>query len=545
MLRLRLKLLVRALSPRWSADGRRNWLVIGIFLIFVALTSRISTELFETLRLTPEIGPALAFRVVSMANLSFCLMLIFSSIVSAAMVLYMNPENDLLFAMPISRVRIFAVRYLESMSATGWMVFLFGTPIAVGLGRSFIAGWEYVVVAALSLLGLIVLPTAFGVFLLCLSFVWIPRHRVKSLSFMVAALAAYWVVTVASRVDIGILFQMEFDPALQMSAMLAAIELPSHPYTPDTLAAQAMSAMAKGEALESLKKLGLLWVESAAGLGVLMGISYPLFWHGWTRNEQRGIRTGSLMAFSLAPFKRSVFFTLCLKDLKFLCRNITEWTQMLVLLTLIFVQLVNIRDLPLDQAYLKNFVSFVNLAVSVLLVLAVSVRLVYPTFSLEGPNAYVLKSMPLTSRQILRAKFWTNLIPLAILSQLLLYLTNRQTGVGIFFFIFSHGVSFLQTIVIVHLALYASLAWPPQGHSSLERAAGSTGGLLLMILGSLYIVGCVAYFTAPIYRILLMVEFTPAALSKPLLASYVIFFLVHVALCAMLGRLSERRFAAL
>lgn len=539
MWRLRLKLLMRMLSPARSSEGRRNWLVVGIFLVFVLLTSRISTDLFDTLRLTPEIGTALTFRIVAMTNMSFCLMLIFSSIVSAALILFSNPENEFLFSLPISSPRLFVLRFLETMAASGWMVFLFGTPIAVGLGRSFVAGWEYVLVAGLSLLGLTVLPTALGATILCAAFVWIPRHRAKALTFFLGAMAAYAFVAFASRVDIGILFKMEFDPALHLNAILAAIEIPSHPYTPDTLAAQAMASIVRGDAAAAWKKLGFLWGENALGLTVLMAISYPLFLKGWPKTEQREVRLIPLVPFSAVPVRNRPFLSLGLKDLKFLSRNITEWSQLLVLVTLIFVQVVNIRDLPLDQVYLRNFVSFVNLAVSGLLVVAVSVRFVYPTFLFEGQNAYLLKTMPLSEGSIIQSKLWTNAIPLLLMSQLLLFITNQQTGVSLFFFIFSHTVSALQTFAIVMLAIHLALAWPPQSQSSIERAAGSTGGLLFMILGSMYVAACIAFFTAPIYKLLLSIPLS-MQLLKPLLLAFFLFFLAHLLYYLVWMRLSKK-----
>lgn len=526
MWRLRFKLLRKLLSPRGDSESRRNWLVIGIFIFFIILTSRVATQLFDTLRLTPEIGFALTFRVVAIANLSFCMMLIFSSIVSAAIVLFSNPENEFLFSLPITQRKVFALRYVESMAATGWMVFLFGTPIAIGLGRSFVASWEYVIVSALSLLGLIILPTAVGVFLLICAFVWIPRHRAKALTFILTAMVAYVFVSIASRVDIGILFKMEFDPAQHLNAILSAIEIPSHPYTPDTLAAQAMASMVRGEEIEAWRKLGFLWAESVVGLLILMTAAYPLFLKGWEKNEQQEIRVRSFIPFSTGPVRHNPFLSLCLKDLKFFFRNITEWSQILVLLTLIFVQIVNIRDLPLDQVYLKNFVSFVNLAISGLLVVAICVRFVYPTFSFEGQGAYLLKTMPLSSRTILRSKFWTYSIPPFVLSQILLYFTNHQTGVSTFFLIFSHSVSAIQTFTIVMLAMHAALVWPPQSRSSLERAAGSTGGLLFMIVGSLYIAACIAFFTAPIYKLMLSIPLS-RELARPLILSFCIFLFAH------------------
>lgn len=512
--------------------------VVALFAFFVVLTSRVSTQLFDTLRLTPEIGTALVFRVVAMAHLSFCIMLTFSSLVSGALILYSNPESDLLFSLPIPPRKLFAVQFIECMAATGWMVFLFGTPIAVGLGRSFILGWDYIVVAVLALLGLTVLPTALGVTLLCATYATLPRHRLKTLALVLALLGSYVTIDFAGRIDIGVLFSMEFD-TFQMGAILKSIEVPTHPYTPDTLSAQAIACMARGDIGGAWLNLGILWLANSLGLVILMTLSYPLFLRGWRSQADAQVKVATLIKFSAAWPRRSPALTLCLKDFKFLHRDIAEWSQMLVLLTLIFIHIINIRDLPLDQAYLINFVSFVNLTVSGLLIVAVSVRFVYPTFSLEGESAYLLKTLPIRPRVILRAKFWTHALLLLVLSQSLLFIANSQTGVSTFFAVFSHAVNAVQTLAIVGLALWAALVMPPRSQSSLERAAGSTGGLLFMILGSLYIAGTIAYFSAPIYKQMLTVPLS-AVYLKPILVLSGIYFGLHGLVYLVWRQLSVR-----
>ena len=135
--------------------------------------------------------------------------------------------------------------------------------------------------------------------------------------------------------------------------------------------------------------------------------------------------------------------------------------------------------------------------------------------------------MPITAETVIRAKFYTNLIPLVCLSQALLLISNIQTDASAFFFLFSHVICFFQTIAIVMMALYASLAAPPHSQSSLERAAGSTGGLLFMMGGSLYILGTVSYFTAPIYRALLMRSFS-SEFEETILVLFILFVATHV-----------------
>lgn len=541
MFLLRLKLLLRLFSWRSGPQGRANLFILFLFAIFVMLTSNKAAMLFDTLRSAPEVGEALSFRVVAMANLTFMVMLVFSALVSGAMILYFNPENDLLYSLPMSERRIFNQRFIESMAAAAWMVFLFGTPIASGLGRSFYAGWDYVLLAGLALLGLTIPPTALGALVLCLTFVVVPRHRAKTLLLALGVLVAFTLVHFSARIDIGTLFDMEIDPYAKMSAVLKAIEIPTHPLSPDSLAAQSLAHMVRGYPGEAWKTLGILWAQGLAALAVGLVIGFPLYRIGRRRTIERAATLTPFIRFDHDFLRRRPWLALCLKDLKYFFRDVTQWSQVLILLGLIFVHIINIRDLPLDEIYLRNAVAFVNLIVVGLLISAISVRFVYPSFSLEGDGMYVLRAAPLSAAHILRAKFWANAAPLIVIGQSVLAVANAQAGVSWFFSLFSHLVTLIMTAAIVWAALWIGLVLPPSSRSSVERAAGSTGGILLMILSAAYVIASATAFATPLYRALLRFVLDDKFMA-PVALMVVVFAALHVAVLIPLTRHAARKF---
>ena len=122
---------------------------------------------------------------------------------------------------------------------------------------------------------------------------------------------------------------------------------------------------------------------------------------------------------------------LVLKDFKSFFRDTTQWSQLILLTALVIVYLYNFRVLPLDKTplptfFLQNLVSFLNMALAGFVLSAVSVRFVFPAVSLEGLSFWTIRSSPLSPRTFLWGKFWTSLIPLLILAEILPAFGERE-----------------------------------------------------------------------------------------------------------------------
>jgi ABC-2 type transport system permease protein len=96
-----------------------------------------------------------------------------------------------------------------------------------------------------------------------------------------------------------------------------------------------------------------------------------------------------------------------------------------LLLALIIVYLYSFKLLPLERAampsfYLQNLISFLNLGMVGFVTSAVAVRFVFPAVSLEGAAFWIIRSAPLTISDFLWAKFWSSLLPLLVLAEILI-----------------------------------------------------------------------------------------------------------------------------
>ena len=102
------------------------------------------------------------------------------------------------------------------------------------------------------------------------------------------------------------------------------------------------------------------------------------------RRARRGSRASSCSSGSRACCRcRRCHRHLLLKDLKIFLRDVSQWSQLLLLLALVLVYLYNFRVLDLDKipymsGMIKNVYAFVNLAMAGLVMSTVCARFVFP-----------------------------------------------------------------------------------------------------------------------------------------------------------------------
>src|SRR5205807_9578870 len=88
---------------------------------------------------------------------------------------------------------------------------------------------------------------------------------------------------------------------------------------------------------------------------------------------------------------------LLIKDLKVFLRDVSQWSQLLLLLALVLVYLYNFRVLDLQRipylsGVVKNVYAFVNLAMAGLVMATLCARFVFPAVSSEGGAFWIIRT---------------------------------------------------------------------------------------------------------------------------------------------------------
>src|SRR6185312_11044390 len=184
-------------------------------------------------------------------------------------------------------------------------------------------------------------------------------------------------------------------------------------------------------------------------------------------------------------------------------RDTTQWSQLILLVVLVVVYVLNIRFLPLRgdgiTFFLANIVPFLNLVLAGFVLASIAARFIFPGVSLEGRTFWLLRSSPMSMRELLWSKFWVGTLPLLLLALAIVGLTDVLLEVSGFMMAVSVFSITLLTLAIAGLALGFGTMFPQFETENAAQIPTSFGGLVFMMT-SVALIGAVVMLEArPVY----------------------------------------------
>ena len=174
---------------------------------------------------------------------------------------------------------------------------------------------------------------------------------------------------------------------------------------------------------------------------------------------------------------RSCAGHLLVKDVKVFLRDVTQWSQLLLLLALVVVYLYNFQVLDLDRipymaGFIKNFYAFLNLGLAAFVMATVAARFVFPAVSAEGAAFWIIRTAPITYRDFLWSKFWSGLVPLLLMSVTLTVVANEFLAVAPFLKVVTAAGITLMSFALVGLATGLGARYPRFSADNASQVAG-------------------------------------------------------------------------
>jgi ABC-2 type transport system permease protein len=488
------------------------------FWVFTFLVFRKVLVYFHSVEL---FGDLLNYRLLSMMLLTFFSILLFSNLISSLSTFFLSEDLNLILSRPVPLDDLYYARFTETLVYSSWMVLLFALPVFLAYGWVYGAPWKYYAVLLGGLGPFLLIPAALGVLLAMVLVNIFPARRTKDILFL---LTLFLVV--------GIYFLFRFlqperlvnpDSFASLVEYMTALNAPSWPFSPSFWFAESMIPFLQSAPTQAWFYLACLW--STAGALVVIGSwgSRALFISGWTKSQEaRKVYLVRLPLFNrllqgLSHFLRPFPRALVIKDWKTFFRDTSQWSQLILLMALVVVYLYNFSVLPLDRTpmpsfFLQNLVSFLNLGLAGFVLSAVAGRFVFPAVSQEGFSFWIIRSSPVDLRTFLWSKFWTGLVPLLLLAEALIFLSNWLLKATPFLMILSAVTIFFMTFGIVGLAVGLGAIYPRFRLENAARMAWGFGGAIFMILSMIFIGVLVALEAWPVY-ILFMAGFQDRSLS--------------------------------
>lgn len=549
------------LLPKWQiaqhrfsniekGDTQRAIVVTVLGGLFWLACYVIALKLLIYFRGAEDIGTLLAGKLLSMILLSFSSILLLSNIIAALSNFFLSRDLDGLAASPVGPWALYTARLLETALHSGWMVGLLLVPIVAAYGRAYHGGIVFLPFTLLAFLPFLLIPAIVGAAITLVLVNIFPARRTRDLLSVITALAVAGLIVLFRAARPEQLARPEgFQNFMQF---IASLDAPSSPWLPSEWTSAAVMAFLDHKS--SLPSLARLWSTVA----VLFAIGGALHARGWRRGfsqaqegaSRRGTNTDRLPLLDrllsfLSPTRRE----LVLKELRVFSRDSTQWSQLVMLGVLMVMYVANVRYLPLSgpglTELLRNVIPFLNLALAGFVLASVAARFVFPSVSLEGRALWLLRSSPLSMRDLLWAKFWVGAVPLLVLAMVLVGLTNAMLGVRPFVQVVSLTAIASLVFPLTALALSYGTFYPRFESENAAQIPTSFGGLLFMMT-SIVLIAAVAFLSGrPATRYVVAEHFGRERDPLSMILPFILAFSVCVAATVVPLSMARRRLDAL
>lgn len=533
-------------TVRWllfGAVGLLFW--IGIFVVFFRVLTYFQG--------VDSFGDILAHKLLSMVLITFFTLLVFSGIITSLSKLYLSRDLILVHAMPVSASRIFLARWIESSLDSSWMVIVYSLPVFLSYGIVFQAGPFFYLAVGLMILPMCMIASSLSAVVVMLVALVLPAGRIRTV-FIFLSLFLFVILLLAFRVmrPEQLTNPDAFSSVLQY---FRSLETGGSPWLPTTWIFEGIRAALSGYYRAALFDLALVWSFAATLAFVMTWIAGATYFTGFSKAQTTSERLlpgrseRSKSATWLLHVLSGPARAFAVKEIKVFFRDQTQWPQVFLIAALIVIYLYNFSVLPLDRSpmktiYLQNLLSFLNMGLASFVLTALAARFVFPAVSTEGAAFWIVRAAPVQIRTFLWVKFFIYYVPLLLLSEILIVATNILLQVTDFMMALSVATIFCIVPGIVAMGVGLGAVYPDFQSENPAQAVTSFGGLLFMILCTVFIGLVIVLEAGPVYQVF-MAGVHGRALSVGQWAWMTLSFSLALMLCVLAVvlpmRIGERR----
>lgn len=447
--------------------------------------------------------------------------------------LYLSGDMDFLLSTPVPIRAVFVAKLVQAVLPNFIILCLLTLPVLFGLGIS--SGYHFVyypcVVIMLATIALAAASLASLLVLVVVRF-FSPRRVAEVIGFVVG-LSFFISSQIAPRhIYIGFADANE----RQMRSFLNMVERFNSPWSPLAWAGRGMVELGKSEWLPALSLLAASLILTSLVFCAALATSERLYYTGWAglQNNRRksknknkvGPAIGAAASKAANPLARLVpapVRAILVKDLRLHRRDLRNASQLLTPLILGVIYAISLLSshgqMPVGRgkappAFIhagNALLVYGDIALALFLGWMLVGNLAGLAFSQEGKNYWILKAAPISTRQLLTAKFLVSFIPSALVCSiyvLVLEILKRDSPLSIIVSLISVCMM-VAGLTGIYLALGtrgARFDW--ENPSQIFRAIGCLGSLV----GMLFLPVCFFLFIAP--ALLAPLFHLPAAIGR-------------------------------
>ncbi len=434
--------------------------------------------------------------------MSLLVMLVFSTGIILYTSLFGSKESAYLLTLPAGEDRVFAYKFAEALAFSSWGFLLLGSPMMVAYGITVVAGWPFYGLFLAYLLAFVLIAGGLGAVGAILVANYLPRRPKTILGIIVGA-------SIVGAVMLG--FRLLNTPGETLSrewldALLSRLTFSQHPLLPSRWLSRGLIGTARGDL--GVGRFYLMVTAAHAGLCYLIAavLSRDLYRRGYSRVQGGRSSRRRIGLYALdAAFHRAFGFIprpirlLILKDIRSFRRDPAQWSQFLIFFGLLGFYFLNIRRLGyhVESPYWRNLLSFLNLAVTALILSTFTTRFIFPLLSLEGRNFWILGLLPLRREAILWGKFAFAAGISLVATELLVILSDLMLKIPPLIIALHIGVVAVLCLGLSGISVGLGARLPNLREDDPSKIAAGFGGTLNLLVSLVFIAMVVTALALP------------------------------------------------
>lgn len=477
---------------RASRGAQVVYLLFGaLFLAFWAGIFGLFGWMVDAFYAVEIFGPILTRKLMEIMLLGLFALLAFSNVVQALSTFYLSDDLELLLSLPIRRESFHLARQADTIVQSSWMMVIFGLPIFVAYGYAYGAGPQYYLLLSVVAPSLVLMAAAGGIATASVLVNVFPARRVREGLVLAGILALGFVLVVLRMVRPERL--VNADDFESVASYVASANTPVPQLAPPRWASDVLIA-SLGDRPVPWIELGLLVTGAIAASGLARWLTNRIYDTGRARAQEaraaRMAKAGWLdraLGLYTAPLPPQLQ-ALVIKDIKTFVRDPSQWTQVLLVGSIVLITLASVAALPLDVfrgPYLglsRNGLAFMVLGLVGFVMAAVSARFLFTAVSAEGRGFWFVRTSPIEARRYLWAKLWPFLPPVVLVGEVLAVMSARILGAGPFMMALSAWTALVLGLGLSGLAAGMGAVFADFKVDNVARAAQGPAGVVYMVV---------------------------------------------------------------
>ncbi len=443
---------------------------------------------FPDLRLEP-LMPGVILTVVA-------LLLLVSSFGVALGSLFLSSDLELLMSAPVDRRAVFISKILDSIALYYVLVFITAAPALVTYGFGLRYGPLYYVLALIAILGTPLLPAGLGALLVMVVARFAPARRVREVMGLAAALFGVTcsVISNLSRTWTRGLSGTQFSLEAILSQVQAFINLP----IPSLVAGRGLAAAGIGDIATAVVDLSGFLLLTFGFFAVCVWLADTLYVSGWVRMQSSGSANRSKQRAEKEAANSGLLgnapasLAVALKDWRVIPRDLRNFAQFLAPLFLLPVLYLNLlggggprsfNAIAQANTFAQGRVNFSNIfAAAGVLVTTFLVfnRIASTSISMEGKAWWLLKTAPISGRELLLGKFVAAIMPFSVVGTLLMIGVAVWRGFSLFGFLYGWFGMILLGAGMMAIEIGLAVPWANLEWDDPRRMSSGWGALFAL-----------------------------------------------------------------